>query len=214
VRAAHPRLGQRAIRWRAASHLGDRPFQRIQLASRLPVAAFEALPGKASHDYDHGNVKRGAPLPPSLGPWHLFGYWRAMHDTAVTLRYLGSDGQGHHIKGATGRQRWSTRNVAFLSRHPPSVGLGDGTVPDAGGALPLIKDLLRPPDSLSRGRARVSSPQAPGGPSRLPPSLFVAFLRDSLSFSAFAHRSKINVSLPLPLFHSFSTFFVPLPMPN
>ena len=68
-------------------------------------AAFDTLAGTASRDYDQGRVKRGDNLPSFLGLRHLFGYWRAMHDTAATLRYVSADGQVHHIEGSTGGQQ-------------------------------------------------------------------------------------------------------------
>ena len=65
-------------------------------------AAFDTLAGTASRDCDQGRVKRGDKIQSFLGLWHLFGYWRAMHDTADTLRYIGADGMVHHIQGSTG----------------------------------------------------------------------------------------------------------------
>jgi hypothetical protein len=68
-------------------------------------ASFDVLSGKASREYDNGRVKPGDSLPSFDGLRHLFGYFRAMHDTAATLRYVGPDGQVHHIKGTSGGQQ-------------------------------------------------------------------------------------------------------------
>ena len=68
-------------------------------------AAFDVLAGKASREYDKGQIQREHPLPTFGGLRHLFGYFTAMHDTAGTLRYVGPDGQVHHIQGTSGGQQ-------------------------------------------------------------------------------------------------------------
>ena len=35
----------------------------------------------------------------------MFGYFSAMHDTEGTLRYVGPDGEVHHVNGTSGGQQ-------------------------------------------------------------------------------------------------------------
>jgi len=68
-------------------------------------AAFDVIAGTASRDYDQGRVKRGDSLPTFSGLRHMFGYFSAMHDTEGTLRYVGPDGEVHHVNGTSGGQQ-------------------------------------------------------------------------------------------------------------
>ena len=68
-------------------------------------AAFDVIAGTASRDYDQGRVNRGDSLPTFSGLRHMFGYFSAMHDTEGTLRYVGPDGEVHHVNGTSGGQQ-------------------------------------------------------------------------------------------------------------
>lgn len=68
-------------------------------------AAFDAIVGRASREYDGGNVKKGDELPALPGLAQFFEYFRAMHDTEGKLRYVDPHGQVHIIRGTTGGQQ-------------------------------------------------------------------------------------------------------------
>ena len=68
----------------------------------LRQAAFDVITGKAAREYDNGKVKVGDDLPSFPGLWRFFEYFRAMPDTASTLRYVDHKGQVHHVSGTSG----------------------------------------------------------------------------------------------------------------
>ena len=70
----------------------------------LRQAAFDVIAGKASREYDNGNVKPGDHIQSLDALWRFFDYFRAMHDTASTLRYVDHKGQVHHVEGSSGGQ--------------------------------------------------------------------------------------------------------------
>jgi hypothetical protein len=63
----------------------------------LRQAAFDVITGKAAREYDNGKVKVGDDLPSFPDLWRFFDYFRAMQDTASTLRYVNRKGQVHHV---------------------------------------------------------------------------------------------------------------------
>ena len=71
----------------------------------LRQAAFDVITGKAAREYDNGKVKVGDDLPSFPGLWRFFAYFRAMQDTASTLRYVDHKGQVHHVSGTSGGQQ-------------------------------------------------------------------------------------------------------------
>ena len=71
----------------------------------LRQAAFDVIAGTASRDYDNGRVKAGDDMQSLDALWRFFGYFRAMHDTASTLRYVDHKGQVHHVEGSSGGQQ-------------------------------------------------------------------------------------------------------------
>ena len=68
-------------------------------------AAFDTLSGVATKSYDQDNVQIGDALPCLPELQNFFGYFRNMHDTASTLRYLDPSGSTHHIDGTRGGQQ-------------------------------------------------------------------------------------------------------------
>ena len=50
-------------------------------------------------------MKVGDDLPSFPGLWRFFDYFRAMQDTASTLRYVDHNGQVHHVSGSSGGQQ-------------------------------------------------------------------------------------------------------------
>jgi hypothetical protein len=65
----------------------------------LRQAAFDVIAGKASREYDSGKVKPGDDMQSLDALWRFFDYFRAMHDTASTLRFV------HHVEGSSGGQQ-------------------------------------------------------------------------------------------------------------
>ena len=64
----------------------------------LRQAAFDVIAGKASRAYDSGKVKPGDDMQSLDALWRFFDYFRAMHDTASTLRYVDHKGRVHHVE--------------------------------------------------------------------------------------------------------------------
>ena len=71
----------------------------------LRQAAFDVIAGTASRDYDNGKVKAGDDMQSLDALWRFFDYFRAMRDTASTLRYVDHKGQVHHVEGSSGGQQ-------------------------------------------------------------------------------------------------------------
>ena len=68
-------------------------------------AAFDVTAGTASRAYDNVRVQAGDDLPSFNALRRFFDYFRAMHDTTSTLRYVDHKGQVHHVEGSTGGQQ-------------------------------------------------------------------------------------------------------------
>ena len=92
----------------------------------LQQAAFDVITGKAAREYDNGKVKVGDDLPSFPGLWRVFDYFRAMQDTASTLRYVDRKGQVHHVSGSTGEQQGDPLEmIRFCATiHPRVSGVG------------------------------------------------------------------------------------------
>ena len=58
--------------------------------------------------------------------WRFFDYFRAMHDTASTLRYVDHKGQVHYVEGLISGQQGDLMEMMFacslLRNHTPYLG--------------------------------------------------------------------------------------------
>ena len=91
----------------------------------LRQAAFDVIAGTASREYDNGRVKPGDDMRSLDALCRFFGYFRAMHDTASTLRYVDHKGQVHHVEGSIGGQQGDPMEmIRFCASIHPTLGHG------------------------------------------------------------------------------------------
>ena len=76
---------------------------RIPPSTQPTESAFDVLAGTTTKGGPRAGQARRflAPIQPSAP----FGYFRAIHDTPGTLRYIGPDGEVHHVHGTSGGQQ-------------------------------------------------------------------------------------------------------------